>query len=693
MRIFSQTVLVIFALFLTSVSWGQPLLPAPGNPKVMLGSDGRVIMKFSSVSGVLKYKVSRATGSSQNSFSLFAWVNPDMANPENQLFWGRQYFKKDTPYYFKISTINAEKKEGHESSVVGPITTDKNNSPGSAVLSLLNEDGSVFSGSSFEFSPIEVGGPTQAKRFLIKNTGALDATLIKVAGAQGPLRASTCSSLAAGASCSLDLQLSAAEPSSIRRKLTISFNNGISWAEPVQTLSLDVAGQVTSPPGTNWILTPSSGPVGTRVTLTGKKIESPIRILFSSFSERDSQVTTRIVSQDSEKIVFEVPPCAKTGLVTVVAGGTTSKTTIPFQITNPVYCELLSAVEKNPLVFSGTPEEKGKQQGEVFKEEIGKMTADFLGPILEWGIEEGVVPGEWETNLRENARKLEENLPSEIVDEMKAIASSSNRSYEDILLANMMEDVLLISYKKTACSTFVAMPLRAQLGAMILGRNLDFIGADTLSQLWTPVIFKSKDKLAVLSLTVPGLAGVAHGINEKGVSISHNTSYMLDEPPTTNGVASMVIIRKVLEEARTAREAAALYAKLKRAASSNITITDGKEAFVLEAAPITSQIVSPANNVLFSANHFVHPKMKNELGKEDWRWQVFSPFASTEKNATDYKMGIKDVRKIIENTGVTDINTVAFLLDYKSKRFYYGTNPDKAIRGELKYIDLTNFLK
>lgn len=39
------------------------------------------------------------------------------------------------------------------------------------------------------------------------------------------------------------------------------------------------------------------------------------------------------------------------------------------------------------------------------------------------------------------------------------------------------------------------------------------------------------------------------------------------------------------------------------------------------------------------------------------------------------------------------MNVLAFVLDYRSKRLYYGTNPGKAIKGNLRYTDLIQFLQ
>ena len=94
-----------------------------------------------------------------------------------------------------------------------------------------------LSASSINFGSISVGSASN-RSVTLSNTGSSTATSIQILGASGVFSASTCSSLAAGASCSLSARFQPSAGASYSQTITVRYSNGTS----TQSVSLLLTG-------------------------------------------------------------------------------------------------------------------------------------------------------------------------------------------------------------------------------------------------------------------------------------------------------------------------------------------------------------------------------------------------------------------------------------------------------------------
>jgi hypothetical protein len=352
------------------------------------------------------------------------------------------------------------------------------------------------------------------------------------------------------------------------------------------------------------------------------------------------------------------------------------------QAFQPQTQEILLATPVRPISFEGTAAEMGQQHGSLLKQDIINVQVNWLNPIR------NLIPFLIEAFISAKSSKLVGHLPADFLIEIRALASAAGltEGEKPVLLGNLTPDLMAMAQRPLGCSTFVVMPERSKTGGMIFGRNLDYAFSEYLRGQWRPMIFRKPGKHAVLSIGVPGVIGVISGLNSQGVAMTINMSSTSD-PYSTDGVGALAIFRAVLEEANSAAHARDLYNTYRRTVAINVTITDGTSAYILEATPSRSKFRSPSKGVLYAANHYVYSDLGNGK-KPDFRW----PILQSKDNTTD-ALGLADVRTIIASTGVEKTNVLAFILDYAGKKLYFGSDKSKAIAGNLKVIDVSEFIK
>jgi hypothetical protein len=279
---------------------------------------------------------------------------------------------------------------------------------------------------------------------------------------------------------------------------------------------------------------------------------------------------------------------------------------------------------------------------------------------------------------------MEPFVPADQMEEMRAVSEASGSNLLHVEIANMVPDIMELVRRPFGCSTFVALPERSATGAMIYGRNLDYSDSDLLRSYWKPVVFARTGKLQILSIHVPGMSGVLTAINEKGVMMSRMTSYNLDM--TSHGYPTMLLFRKVLEEATTAQEAADLYLREANTVAINIMITDPHDALVLEATATKHAIRRPNDaKVLYSANHFETPALKDLTHGRDERW----PFLAA-RDTDRAPVTLDSVIDTIGNTGRPEGNVLAVVADYSTQQLIFGSDPEgngRSARGRLFSVD------
>ena len=336
------------------------------------------------------------------------------------------------------------------------------------------------------------------------------------------------------------------------------------------------------------------------------------------------------------------------------------------------------------LVLEGSGYEMGVQQGLALRSTIAELNSAWLRPKLR------AVPFLIEWFAKQKARHMAEFMPEDFKDEIRGMTELAGLDYDTGLIINSIPDIMEIASRPFACSTFVVLPQRSQTGGLLYGRNLDYSDSDVLRPYWTPTVFAKTGKLRIFSINVPGMSGVLTAINEKGVMVSRMTSYSQDK--TSHGISSMILMRQILETAQTAAEAADLYRRAARTVAVNIMISDPKTAVVVEATAHKFELRTPsAEGLLYSANHYESPSLKDWVHGRDERWPHLARF-----DGTGTIVSPADVLETMALAETRGSNILAVVVDYQAKTLTFGSDAEgrgTAARGKLFEMDLSSFLQ
>lgn len=332
------------------------------------------------------------------------------------------------------------------------------------------------------------------------------------------------------------------------------------------------------------------------------------------------------------------------------------------------------------LVLEGSGYELGHKQGVALRSDILALYNDWLLPKLR------TVPLLIEIYAKAKVHNMEPFIPQDLKDEIRGMTDAVGIDYDMGLIVNAIPDVMELFSKPFGCSTFVVLPERSTEGGLLYGRNLDYGSSEVLRQYWHPTVFARPGKHRVLSINVPGMSGVLTAINDRGVMMSRMTSYSRDI--RSHGMPSMLLFRQVLEEADSAEEAAELYRHATRTVAVNVMVSDATTALVLEATATKLEVRTPsAGGLLYSANNYETPSLKDGIHGRDERWPHLARF-----DAGAAKISAADVLETMALAAGKDKNILAAVVDYGHKTLTFGADADVAARGQLYEIDLAEAL-
>jgi len=162
-------------------------------------------------------------------------------------------------------------------------------------------------------------------------------------------------------------------------------------------------------------------------------------------------------------------------------------------------------------------------------------------------------------------------VPDQIIEEMQGIADGSGIPFETIAVSNIVP-------MKYHCALFSAYGPATSSGDLYFTRSLDYtyIKDPVTGEEWDTQMMIIREPEEGFVSMYPGFTGFAYcygGINEKGISIAHATSYCNDE--TYNGTHLRFRMKEVLDHASTVQEAVQIM-NANKTCGYNIIIADGK---------------------------------------------------------------------------------------------------------------------
>ena len=316
----------------------------------------------------------------------------------------------------------------------------------------------------------------------------------------------------------------------------------------------------------------------------------------------------------------------------VFTEGTSGRASLRFHSTLPV------------LHLYGTPEEMGTQYGALLKGAIERTYREVGGPFLSML---GGVPAR--DRLRLETKPMQALVPPSTMAEMKGVARGAGIDEGEFVLFNLMFDVVHGGKRIGGCTTVAVAGEASAAGEPIMGRNFDldevFYG---LARLGIVVVRHPAGGIAWASVTHAAFMGTHGGINERGLAVGA-TAGQPGRGYDPKGTSSMMLFRRVLEEAETAADAEQILKGARITVATTLMVMDANGGnFVAELSP-PSRVAfrRPVGNMLYETNHFVAPELKEDVACPRFAW-LGEHFRG--RHGLD-ETGIKDVLASIAQAG------------------------------------------
>jgi hypothetical protein len=275
------------------------------------------------------------------------------------------------------------------------------------------------------------------------------------------------------------------------------------------------------------------------------------------------------------------------------------------------------------VVLEGSPSQIGRTHGELLKPHI-RLLSDQMQHLVFRRVGLVRAPALWVV-AGGFARLMYRHFPAHLREEMGAIAEASGVPFSSILLLNCLDDVLNVLRRlaprtpiPTACSSFALWGGRTPDGGVLHGRNLDYHFRGTplddrgevarlMLRQTTLLAYRPDGRVPFLSIGWPGMVGTATAINGEGITLGSLTSYLRGASP--NGVPATILYRRLMEEARSLEDTAALLRSASRTIGNNLMVSSGREgrAILFEITRDRVEESTSEEGALVATNHFTTP--------------------------------------------------------------------------------------
>jgi hypothetical protein len=238
------------------------------------------------------------------------------------------------------------------------------------------------------------------------------------------------------------------------------------------------------------------------------------------------------------------------------------------------------------LFLKGTPQEIGRQHGELLRREIHDVTRRILYGV---GVGSSFAKGEWFFGEIERASaRLTPFISKRYFDEMDAMASASGMSIHESRLANLFPELF-------HCTGFAVAGAATSDGRLYHGRVLDYLRGIGLEQNAAVIILQPEIGNAWVNISYAGFTGSVTAMNAKHISIGEMGGR---GEGSWDGKPMAQLVREVMEKASTLEEAVEIMRTSPRTCEYYYVIADGKtnKSVAIKATPTLFETVYPGES-------------------------------------------------------------------------------------------------
>ena len=252
------------------------------------------------------------------------------------------------------------------------------------------------------------------------------------------------------------------------------------------------------------------------------------------------------------------------------------------------------------LEITGTPHERGRQQGEGARTQIFS-TLDRYRDLLP-----RVINIDWEAGIRE-ARKFlpyaEEAFP-EFIEEIRGIAEGANVSFDEVWTLNCYEGLPDSRQQIWGCTSMAVRGDQTAEGHVFIAHNEDWSTVDKDNVYL--IRARPDNGLPFIGMTYGPLL-VNIGLNAEGIGVAIDSVY-----PTDSGVGvPRILCSRAVLNAHTIGEAIReCVPKLRAGGYSYLLADPNGELYCVETSATTHDILYGEEGWLVHTNHYVSSKMR-----------------------------------------------------------------------------------
>ncbi len=295
------------------------------------------------------------------------------------------------------------------------------------------------------------------------------------------------------------------------------------------------------------------------------------------------------------------------------------------------------------LYLAGTPYEMGYQHGVLARDRIHgfrRAAYAYVTSLVQRSVSRAL-PG-WLARplLFHSAAAYWPTLTPELIEEMQGIADGAGVHPIEVLVSTAIWEMVLVS----GCSEFAAVgPVTAD-GSLLHGYNYDLMHPDhALIQPYLAALFYHPSQgIPFVSFNTVGSVGANAGMNEAGISVAWDNTYLRDDT-LTQGVGLPVVpyivtLRRLLQHSRRLDEAVqALTESLPRPLADIAIVASAHEgqAVAVETAGHLHAVREMEDGAIWSTNCFRSPLLAPHDRRGDGRglpeataWQRFPRYTA-----------------------------------------------------------------
>lgn len=325
-------------------------------------------------------------------------------------------------------------------------------------------------------------------------------------------------------------------------------------------------------------------------------------------------------------------------------------------------------------VFSGTPEEMGRQQAELLAKSSQPVMVFPRQFMAEYGVDHF-----WPLATAA-AKTLMMNAPEHHQRELKAAAEHADFDAGILDVANT-----LLELRRLGCSTIVVDAKITDSGKPLFGRNFDFPTLGILNKYSLLAVYLPEQGRSFASVGFPGLGGVFSGMNDAGLAVATLDVYRAGDGSkkyAPDGEPLGFVFRRILEECSTVDEAEELLSKVKATTWMNLTVCDTKQGAVFEITPkqIIRRNATLDDMVLPATNHFRTEQLS--VGERCWR------IPRLMKLGKQQGVTVADVHSHLQQVSFKELTLQTMVFEPDSRVIHLSIGEVPSASGELTRIEL-----